>query len=327
MSDERNAADQRHHEGHHEAKKKGHRNKERRNRVRDVISAPVRVRGILGPDRNFVENTTTVNLSPTGILIETTSASYYRTMRVSIALPYETSAASAQTEQEGRVVRITELRDGRRSVAIALAHITADDAPKAEEESEHATKSQAKQAHTQQAHTQPDAQQEPRSDTPLVLVVESETAASEFMKTYLSGEGYEVITVKTLPEARSVLEKRTPSLLIAEIEGEGMPGYALCSHCKETPRLKPIPVMLMTSSAYPSDYAKAHAVGAIVCMAKPYKRERLGHVVRLLAPPPNAHQAGPARPADASRLAGAKQCKTPPPGPGRKFRLPGVFGR
>ena len=330
MSDERMAAEQR----HQEAKKKGHRGKERRNRVRDVISAPVRVRGIVGPDRSFGETTTTVNLSPTGILIETTSASYYRTMRVNVILPYETSAASAQTEQEGRVVRITELRDGRRSVAIALAHTAADAAPKTEPESEHAAKSHATNAdaqheaqHVHEAQHTHEAQHVSTVGAPLVLVVESETAASEFMKTYLSGEGYEVITVKTLPEARSVLEKRTPSLLIAEIEGEGMPGYALCSHCKETPRLKPIPVMLMTSSAYPSDYAKAHALGAVVCMAKPYKRERLGHVVRLLAPPPNAHQAGPARPADASRMAGAKHSKNPPPAQARKFRLPNVFGR
>ena len=69
MSDEQMAADQKHHEGHHDGKKKGHRGKERRNRGRDVISAPVRVRGIVGPDRGFDEATTTVNLSPTGILM------------------------------------------------------------------------------------------------------------------------------------------------------------------------------------------------------------------------------------------------------------------
>src|SRR5262249_38677351 len=124
-------ADHRHHE-----KKKGNRGKERRNRIRTVISAPVRVRGILGPDRNVDETTTTINLSATGILIETSSPSYYRTMRVCITVPYEPSGMSTQTEQEGRVVRITELRDGRRSVAIALAHTTADDAPKAEEKLE-----------------------------------------------------------------------------------------------------------------------------------------------------------------------------------------------
>jgi CheY-like chemotaxis protein len=133
--------------------------------------------------------------------------------------------------------------------------------------------------------------------------------------------------VETVAEARSVLEQRTPSLLIAEIEGEGMPGYSLCSHCKETPRLKPIPIMLMTSSAYPSDYAKAHSMGAVVCMAKPFKRERLGHVVKLLAPPPNASQDAPPRAADPSRHSPAKQSKTPAPVSTRRFSLPSVFGR
>jgi DNA-binding response OmpR family regulator len=147
------------------------------------------------------------------------------------------------------------------------------------------------------------------------------------MKTYLVAEGYEVITAATIAEARGVLDQRTPSLLIAEIEGEGLPGYALCSHCKETPRLKPVPIMLMTSSAYPSDYAKAHSLGAIVCMAKPFKRERLGHIVRLLAPPPNANQGVPLRAPDPSRHSGAKQPHTSPAQKGRRLRLPPMFGR
>ena len=47
----------------------------------------------------------------------------------------------------------------------------------------------------------------------------------------------------------------------------------------------------MTRSAYPSDYSNAHSIGAVVCMAKPFKQERLGHVVRLLAPLPKHMQA------------------------------------
>jgi hypothetical protein len=66
-------------------------------------------------------------------------------------------------------------------------------------------------------------------------------------------------------------------------------------------------VLLTTSSGYPSDYANAHSLGAVVCMTKPYKQERLGHVVRLLAPPPPefcAQKNGAPRPADPSRRCG-----------------------
>jgi CheY-like chemotaxis protein len=76
--------------------------------------------------------------------------------------------------------------------------------------------------------------------------------------------------------------------VIAEIEGPDLPGYELCAHIKGTPRLQTTPVLLLTSSAYPSDYANAHSLGAVVCMAKPFRQERLGHVVRLLAPTANA---------------------------------------
>jgi CheY-like chemotaxis protein len=42
----------------------------------------------------------------------------------------------------------------------------------------------------------------------------------------------------------------------------------------------------MTRSAQPADYATSHQLGAVVCMAKPFKPERLQQVVRLVAPPP-----------------------------------------
>jgi len=343
--------------GHHTDRRKSARGKERRDKVREVISAPVRVRGVIGPDRNFDETTTTINLSPTGILIETSSGAYYRSMRLSITLPYDESTAAVQTEQEGRVVRIGEPHKGRRTVAIALAqaeettqadnraqtqahthaHERAHEKSRAAEDSdllqvvlveEAAEETPEKPAERVSGRSgQQAVSQVPSSVVPLILVVESEVSASEFMKSYLSSEGYEVITVRTSAEAHLILEQRVPALLIAAVEGEDMPGYALCSHCKQTPRLKPVPVMLMTSSAYPSDYAKAHSIGAVVCMAKPYKRERLGHVVRLLAPPPNVNQAAPPpRAADPSRHAGAKPVPVLQP-PSKKFRLPSVFGR
>jgi CheY-like chemotaxis protein len=269
---------------------------DRRKNARTLISAPVRVRGVEGSFRNFDETTTTINLAPDGILIETTSTAYYRTMKVSVACPYDASAGDVQTVQEGRVVRVGEPRNGRRAVAISLS-----------------LGAENKVSDSQKETVSPGQRALPTQElgAPLVLVVESESSASEFMKTYLSAEGYEVITVSTVGEARTVLEERTPSLLIAEIEGEGTPGFVLCSHFKQTPRLKPVPVMLLTSSAYPSDYAKAHSLGAVVCMAKPYKRERLGHVVRLLAPPPNADQVSPHRQADTSRNHRSKGHKSP----------------
>ena len=85
----------------------------------------------------------------------------------------------------------------------------------------------------------------------------------------------------------------------------GLWGYDLCAHVKQLPRLRHIPVVLTTSSAYPSDYSSAHSLGAVVCMAKPYKMERIANIARVLAPPPALKaDALTARPADPTRLPG-----------------------
>jgi len=48
--------------------------------------------------------------------------------------------------------------------------------------------------------------------------------------------------------------------------------------------LQAVPVVLMTRTAQ-ANYANGQSLGAVICMAKPFKAERLQHVVKLLAPP------------------------------------------
>jgi CheY-like chemotaxis protein len=276
---------------------------ERRGRRRALISAPVRLRSvdvtIAGPD----EVTTTADVSRAGLLFITMHPGYYRGMALAVTFPHSKELGATQAEQSGRVVRVTEVAEGRRSVAVALGEGIGEDLVD--------SGGQKLVQHAPPVSLARGA----KSNKPLILALDRDDALRESLKTYLSNEGYEVIAVKTAAEAREVLTMFTPSLLIAEIEGEGMPGFDLCSHVKATPRLQTIPVMLTTSSAYPSDYASAHSLGAVVCMAKPYKQERLGHVVRLLAPPPNANAcAQRPHPVDPSRRTGAVRDKAAPGG-------------
>jgi hypothetical protein len=46
-------------------------------------------------------------------------------------------------------------------------------------------------------------------------------------------------------------------------------------------------VILLTSSALPSNYAASHSIGAIVCMSKACKLEKVRQAVHLVAPPPS----------------------------------------
>ncbi len=263
---------------------------DRRKRRRALISAPIRVRAVDvtqgGPD----EVSVTLDVSPNGVLFVTSLTMFTTGMEVAVTFPYEKAAQMARAEQSGRIVRISEMGDGKRSVAIALGVGVGEDIVDA---AGRCLVAKHPAAGPQQGADRP---------KPLVLVVDADPAIRESIKTSLAGEGYHVIAVSRGAEAHEVLKMFTPALLIAEIEGEDLPGYELCGHCKATPRLQPVPIVLLTRSAYPSDYANAHSLGAVVCMAKPYRQDRLGHVVRLLAPTQqHKQQTAPVHPIDRAR--------------------------
>ncbi len=283
---------------------------ERRTRRRALISAPVRVRSVDVTEEGPDEISTTLDVSRGGVLFVARQTSFEVGMVVAVTFPYSKSPVAVQAEQAGKVARITQLHDGRYSIAVILRSGAGEDL-------------------VDNGGRRLGAEAEDTSDTqeliekkPLVVIVDKDPALRESLKAYLTAEAYEVIALSSASEAHHVLEMFTPALLIAEIEGEDLPGYELCAYVKGTPRLQTVPVMLMTSSAYPSDYANAHSLGAVVCIAKPYRQERLGHVVRLLAPTRQAReQAGPARAGDASRKARAGNgTKAPGYSPYVRFR-------
>jgi len=289
---------------------------DRRKRRRALISAPVRVRGINVTDAVVDEISTTIDVSRAGILFLSTSPNYARGMEVAVMFPYCSAPAALHAEQQGRIVRAFGTDDGRYAVAVALGEGIGEDIVDS-----CGRKIADSSPAPRMPLAPPDAplassngsvfslSREPNSKRPLVLVVDADETVRVTLKGYLGGEGYEVMAVSNCPDAREVMNMFTPALVIAEVEGDGLPGYDLCAHVKQSPRLKHIPVVLTTSSGYPSDYSNAHSLGAVVCMTKPYKQERLGHVVRLLAPPPpefcaQKNGATAPRPADPSRRCG-----------------------
>jgi twitching motility two-component system response regulator PilG len=285
---------------------------DRRKRRRALISAPVRVRGINATDAVVDEVSTTIDVSRAGILFLSSSPNYARGMEVAVIFPYSTAPTALHAEQQGRIVRSFETPEGCYAVAVALGEGIGEDIV------DSCGRKLMDASPVPQPPLTPTAaplasnrsvlslSREPNSKRPLVLVVDADETVRATMKDYLGGEGYDVIAVGNSSDAREVMNMFTPALVIAEVEGEGLPGYDLCAHVKQSPRLKHVPVLLTTSSGYPSDYANAHLLGATVCMTKPYKQERLGHVVRLLAPPSaefcaQKNGAPAPRPADPSR--------------------------
>ncbi len=248
---------------------------ERRTRRRAKITASVHIRGIDTPEP-FEEVCKSIDVSRDGLLIQVARTGYWKGQRLEITFPYSPSAAGVTPGQPAEVVRVSEQTNGHYSIAVhfaqaKLAGPRAANGNRAGESTGSAVVVNAPQS--------------------VVLGVESDPKTAEIMRSILSNDGYTVIIVPTPQQALDVLRTTVPAVFIAEVESPEMSGHDLCLIVKRNDRLSRVPVILITASAQTADYTASHQMGAVVCMAKPFKPERLLHVVRLVAPPPQLRSA------------------------------------
>ncbi len=248
---------------------------ERRRRRRAKISAQVHLRAVNSPEP-FEEVCTTIDVSRDGLQISASRTGYWKGQQLSVTFPYSNAASALNQSQPAEVVRVTQTPGGKFSIGVQFL------AARAEVRSDRKTAAAFDPASTD-AHSSGHAQAAQQS---VVLAVEPDARNAEAMRNMLHQDGYTVITVATAQDALDMLKTTVPCVFIAEVECEDMSGHDLCLIIKRNDRLRRVPVILLTRSAQPADYTASHEMGAVVCMAKPFKPERLQHVVRLVAPPP-----------------------------------------
>jgi CheY-like chemotaxis protein len=248
---------------------------ERRRRKRAKITAQVHVKASNSPEP-FEEIGRSIDVSRDGLLFVATKSGYWKGQKLDVTFPYSNAAAALNQAQLAEVVRVSEMPNVGFGVAVQFiaARAEAKDERKAPggntavAESSGATPAQAEK---QQA---------------VVLAVEPDQRTADTMRAILQQDGYTVVIVPTAKQALDILKTTAPAVFLAEVEAEDMSGHDLCLIIKRNDRLQHVPVILLTRSAQPADYSASHQLGAVVCMAKPFKPERLLHVVRLVAPPP-----------------------------------------
>jgi len=244
---------------------------DRRRRKRAKITAQVHVRGGLGSVNMFEDLCTSIDVSRDGLLFTTMRKDYWVGQVLDVTFPYSSAATAINTAQRAKIVRMFETKDGKPAIAVHFEAAANRDAKVPAAAGRVAAQSFAPQT--------------------MVLAVESDERLAEQIRALLQQDGYHVVIVKNAKQALDVLKTTVPAVILAEFEGEELGGQDLCLIVKKDERLKHIPVILITQAAQPADYSTSHQYGAVVCMAKPFKPERLQHVVRLVAPPPGQRSA------------------------------------
>lgn len=251
---------------------------ERRRRRRAKITAQVHLCALNTPDP-FEEVCTTVDVSRDGLLIAAARGDYWKGQQLSVTFPYSTAAAALNQSQPAEVVRVTQTPGGKFSIGIQFVAARGERVDR-----KGGPAFDPASADVQISGNAQGAKQA------VVLAIEPDARSAEAMRSALQQDGYTVVTVATSQDALDVLKTTVPAVFISEIECDDMSGHDLCLIIKRNDRLQRVPVILLTRSAQPADYTASHQMGAVVCMAKPFKLERLQHVVRLVAPPPGLNR-------------------------------------
>jgi len=122
----------------------------------------------------------------------------------------------------------------------------------------------------------PDRIQRPRADERVfALVVDDSITVRRVTQRLLERNGMRVMTAKDGLDAISVLQDHVPDVILLDIEMPRMDGYEVASHVRNDPRLKDVPIIMITSRVGEKHRARAIELGVNDYLGKPYQETQL----------------------------------------------------
>ena len=110
---------------------------------------------------------------------------------------------------------------------------------------------------------------------PVVMVVDDSITVRKVTSRYLSKHAIDVLVAKDGLDAVEQLREHTPDVMLVDIEMPRMDGYELTSNVRSDPKLKHIPIIMITSRAGSKHRDRAMQLGVDLYMTKPYQEEEL----------------------------------------------------
>lgn len=115
-----------------------------------------------------------------------------------------------------------------------------------------------------------------------VLVVDDNEQNLELVQAYLEDIGCDIQAAADGVEAMKKIEANPPDLILLDVMMPRMSGFQVCSKIKQDPRLREIPVVMVTALNEVSDVERAVECGADDFLTKPVQRIELVTRVKSL---------------------------------------------
>lgn len=109
-----------------------------------------------------------------------------------------------------------------------------------------------------------------------VLIIEDDEIQARFAQNIIMKAGFKQRHAATREEIIAELNKSPlPDCVLLDIELPGTNGFDILARMRQHPRLKPVPVIMLTAMASQQDVFKGLSLGASAYVAKPYKKQTL----------------------------------------------------
>ncbi|MBS0463536.1 MAG: response regulator, partial [Proteobacteria bacterium] len=125
---------------------------------------------------------------------------------------------------------------------------------------------------------------------PLVMVVDDSITMRKVTGRVLERNNLEVLAAKDGVDAIEKMAEVVPDVMLLDIEMPRMDGYELATHMRNDPRLRDVPIIMITSRSGDKHRQRAFEIGVNRYLGKPYQEaELMRNVFELLTP---VHQNG-----------------------------------
>ena len=109
----------------------------------------------------------------------------------------------------------------------------------------------------------------------LVMVVDDSVTVRKVTSRLLERQGMRVLTAKDGVDAMALLQEHTPDVVLLDIEMPRMDGFEVATEIRRDPRLKDLPIIMITSRTGQKHRERAMAIGVNDYLGKPFQESVL----------------------------------------------------
>jgi chemosensory pili system protein ChpA (sensor histidine kinase/response regulator) len=120
------------------------------------------------------------------------------------------------------------------------------------------------------------------------MVVDDSITVRRVTQRLLERNGMRVLTARDGMDAVTLLQDHVPDIILLDIEMPRMDGYEVAAHVRNDPRLRDVPIIMITSRSGEKHRARAIEIGVDDYLGKPYQEAQL---LDAIAPLVERHRA------------------------------------